>query len=180
MENLIKSAQQGNRNDYLKLFKQYENDIYRIAFMYVKNQEDALDVVQETAYRSFKSITSLKEPKHFKTWLIKITISCSIDLLRQSKKVAPLIAETQKMVEQQKWIEEKDGRDIPRSLWLRDLIDTLNETEKSIILLRYYEDCTIKEIKGILNIPLGTVKTILYRALKRLRNQVKEEDMYEG
>ena len=77
MLNLIKKAQKGNDKAFLTLFQQYEQDIYRTAFVYVKNQSDALDVVQETAYRSFKSIKDLKEPKYFKTWLIRIAISCA-------------------------------------------------------------------------------------------------------
>lgn len=77
----MKKAQKGNDEAFLKLFQEYEKDIYRTAFVYVKNQEDALDIVQETAYRSFKSIKDLKEPKYFKTWLIRIAISCAIDIL---------------------------------------------------------------------------------------------------
>lgn len=84
--NLIKKAQKGNDKAFCTLFQQYEQDLYRIAYVYVKNQNDALDVVQETAYRSYKSIKTLKEPTNFKTWLVRIAISCSIDLLRKQKK----------------------------------------------------------------------------------------------
>ncbi|WP_438823753.1 sigma factor [Bacillus sp. JJ1764] len=61
-----------------------------MAFTYVKNQNDALDVVQETAYRSFKNINTLKNPEFFKTWLIKIAINCAIELVRKNKKVIEL------------------------------------------------------------------------------------------
>lgn len=52
----------------------------------MKNQDDTLDVVQEVAYRSFKKIDTLKNPEYFKTWLIKITINCAIELVRKNKK----------------------------------------------------------------------------------------------
>lgn len=84
---LVENARKGNETAFLELFQEYENDIYRTAFMYVKNQDDALDVVQETAYRSFKAIKSLKEPKYFKTWLLKIAITSALELLRKRKKV---------------------------------------------------------------------------------------------
>lgn len=84
---MIEKARKGNDNAFLKLFQEYESVIYRTAFMYVKNQNDALDVVQETAYRSFKSIKNLNESKYFKTWLIKIAISCALDMLRKQKKL---------------------------------------------------------------------------------------------
>ncbi|MDQ0090474.1 RNA polymerase sigma-70 factor (ECF subfamily) [Paenibacillus anaericanus] len=170
---LVKKAQQGDETAYLELFQQFEVDIYRTAYVYLKNQEDALDVVQETAYRSFKSITSLKEPKFFKTWLIRIAISCSIDLLRQRKKVVQLKPEY--------YEGNKDGEDdnLPLSLSLKDLIDLLDEDEKSVIILKFYHDYTIQQTAEILSIPLGSVKTILYRALKKLRRLTEEGDLYE-
>jgi len=80
---LVTRARQGDEAAYLELFGLYEEDLYRVAYVYLSNPEDALDAVQEMAYRSFKSIKSLKEPQYFKTWLIKIAMSCSTDMLRK-------------------------------------------------------------------------------------------------
>ncbi|MEH6938738.1 sigma-70 family RNA polymerase sigma factor [Bacillus sp. JJ664] len=173
MIQLVKEAQQGNDHAFLKLFQEYENDIYRTAFVYVKNEEDALDVVQETAYRAFKSIKNLKEPKYLKTWIIKIAISCSIDVLRKQKKVVELKPEVEKV------LSSKDEKDLSLSMTLDDLIKLLNETEKKVIILRYYFDFTIKEVSETLNIPLGTAKTILYRGLNKLRKELNGDEMYE-
>jgi RNA polymerase sigma-70 factor (ECF subfamily) len=170
---LVKKAQKGDDEAYIRLFEQYEKDIYRIAFVYLKNQEDTLDVVQETAYRSFKSITTLKEPKYFKTWLIRIVISCSIDVLRQRNKVILLHPEYQE------FMTKEEDEDIPLSLSLKDLLDSLDDEEKSVIILRFYNDYTIRETSEILELPLGTGKTILYRGLSKLRSLVKEADFYE-
>jgi RNA polymerase sigma-70 factor, ECF subfamily len=171
--NLIKKAQKGNDNAFLTLFQQYEPDIYRIAFVYVKNQSDALDVVQETAYRSFKSIKNLKNPKYFKTWLIRIVISCSIDLLRKQKNVVQLKPEFEE------FISGDVNEDIDMEMTVRDLIERLNEDEKGVIILRFYEGLTIKEVSETLDIPLGTAKTVLYRALNKLRNDLKGDGVYE-
>ncbi|RNF41236.1 hypothetical protein EEX84_02500 [Planococcus salinus] len=59
LRNLVKKAQKGDDHVFYALFQQYKQDIYRLAFVYLKNQNDALDVVQETAYRSFKPIKTL-------------------------------------------------------------------------------------------------------------------------
>ena len=173
MLNLIKKAQKGNDKAFLTLFQQYEQDIYRTAFVYVKNPSDALDVVQETAYRSFKSIKNLKEPKYFKTWLIRIAISCAIDLLRKKKNVV------QMKPEYVEFISDDVNEDIDLEMTVRDLIERLNEDEKSVIILRFYEGLTIKEISEELDIPLGTAKTILYRALDKLRKNLKGDGVYE-
>jgi RNA polymerase sigma-70 factor (ECF subfamily) len=170
--NLVKKAQKGNEKAFLKLFQKYEEDIYRTAFVYVKNQEDALDVVQETAYRSFKSITTLKEPNYFKTWLIRICMSCSIDLLRKRKNVVHLNPESQENI-------PFEDQDVPLTVTLKDLLDSLNDQEKSVVILRFYHDYTIKETAELVELPLGTVKTVLYRALNKLKKQAKEGELYE-
>lgn len=83
----MKQAQRGDKKAFIKLFELCEEEIYRMAFIYVKNKQDALDIVQETAYRSFKCISNLKEPQYFKTWLIKIAINNSLELIRNRQGV---------------------------------------------------------------------------------------------
>lgn len=174
MIDLVRKAQKGNDHAFLTLFQQYEEDIYRIAFIYVKNQNDALDIVQETAYRSFKTIKKLKEPKYFKTWLIRIAINCSIDLLHKQRKTVQMIH----IVEEN--IAAEGNENIDLEITLHDLMEYLNEAEKSVVILRFYEDLTFKEISETLNIPLGTAKSILYRALEKLRNKMKGDDGNES
>lgn len=152
------------------MFQAYEEEIYRMAFIYVKNANDALDVVQETAYKSFKTISKLKEPRYFKTWLIRIAIHSSIDLLRQRKKVLHLFPR----VEETLFVEEEEHISLTVSLY--DLLNLLSEEEKSVVMLKYYQEYTLREIADILNIPVGTAKTILYRSLKKMRKNWKGGD----
>lgn len=168
---LVKKAQKGNDKAYLELFQKYEADIYRMAYVYVKNKNDALDVVQEVAYQSFKNISTLNKPEYFKTWLMKITINCSLTVINKNKKVVQLIPQFEVHT-------GEEVEDIAISLSLRELMDTLHEDEKSVILLKYYNDRTLKEISDILEIPLGTAKSILYRALNKLRQNLKEVENY--
>lgn len=170
MEKLVKKARRGNDEAFLILFQQYEAQIYRMAYMYVKDENDALDIVQETAYRSFKGIRSLKEPQYFKTWLLRIAIHSALDFLRKKEKVTgfePIEAD---------YIEGNFEDELLLKINLQDLINRLNEGEKTIVLLKYEEDLTFQEIANLLNMPLGSVKTILYQALKKLR-QWKGDDL---
>lgn len=167
MLHLIKKAQREDDKAFLSLFQRYEQDIYRIAFLYVKNENDALDVVQESAYRSFKSIKNLKQPKYFKTWLMRIAINCALDFLRKQKNMIQMKPDFEE------FISEEVNEDIDLEITLRDLLERLNEVEKSVIILRFYEGMTIKETAKTLDLPLGTTKTILYRALTQLRKNLK-------
>lgn len=169
---LVHKAQEGYDEAFLKLFQAFENDMYRMAFLYVKNKHDALDVVQETAYRSFKKISTLNNPEYLKSWLIKITISCATDLLRKNKKVTYLNPE------HAEFIGVNDG-DLPLALSLQDLIDSLNEKEKNLVFLKYYYGYTFDEISELVGTPSGSVKSVIYRALAKLRKRVRRVDMYE-
>lgn len=173
IKQLVKKAQKGDERAYIALYQQYEVDIYRMAYVYVKNQEDALDIVQETAYKSFSQIKTLKNPEHFKTWLIRIVINTALSQLRKEKKVVHLNPE---YVET---LHSNEKEDASLQIILKDLIEELNEDEKSVVLLRFYADHTISEISSLLDMPLGTVKTILYRSLGKLRMQMNREDIYE-
>lgn len=164
---LVKAAQKGDDKAFLEIFEKYEIDIYRTAYVFLKNKEDALDVVQETAYRSFKNISTLNSPQYFKTWLVKIAMSCATDLLRKQKKVVQL------KPDYTEWI-GTDDEDISLTLTLKDLLESLTEEEKHIVLLKYYYDHTFIEISEILEVPLGTVKSNLYRALDKLRKRGKD------
>ena len=169
---LVKKAQKGNDEAFLKLFQKYEEDIYRMAYVYVKNKDDALDVVQEVAYQSFKKINTLKNPEYFKTWLMKITMNCATNVVRRNKKVVHIKPGYEDFV-------GIESEDTPLSLSLQGFIDALEEDEKSIVLLRFYHNHTFKEISEVLEIPLGTAKSVLYRALDKLRKQYKEVHYYE-
>lgn len=169
---LIKKAQKGDDKAFLKIFQTFEQDIYRMAYVYVKNKHDALDVVQEVAYRSFKKIDTLQHPEYLKSWLIKITITCSIDCIKQNRKVVQLKPSDEQMM-------CTEDEDIPLSLSVQQLIDVLNEDEKSIVILRFYHGYTFREIADLLEKPLGTIKSILYRALAKLRHKAKEAEICE-
>lgn len=143
-----------------------------MAFVYVKNKDDALDVVQEVAYQSFKKIDTLRKPEYFKTWLMKITMNCATNVIRKNKKVVFLKPEFEEII-------GTEDEDILFSISLQELIDGLEEDEKSIVLLKFYHNHTFKEISEILDIPLGTAKSILYRALDKLRKHFKEGDICE-
>ena len=168
---LIKKAQKGHEKAFLKLFQMYEADIYRMAFIYLKNEGEALDIVQETAYKAFDKIESLKEPAYFKTWLIKIAISSSLNRLKRLEKIVPM---------QNEYINNMqfEQGDPTVKVLLQQILEELTSEEKGIVLLKYYEGYTFQEIADMLHIPLGTVKSILYRALKKLRVQVEEADFY--
>ena len=86
-DNLVKSARLGNDDAFYELIQQRKELLYRTAYAYVKNQEDALDIVSDTVYKAYRSLRKLKEPAFFNAWLTRILINCSLDHLKKQKRI---------------------------------------------------------------------------------------------
>ena len=100
-------------------------------------------------------------------------MNCAIDHIRQNGTVISLQSEWLENMEQ---ISETQEKEIILKATVEDLMNVLEVEEKSVILLKYYQQYSFREISELLQLPLGTVKTILYRALKKLREKAKEMD----
>ena len=177
MEELLRMAQRGDEKAFLELFSMYENQMYRVAFLHVKNEADALDIMQEVAYRMFKNIKTVKNAAYFKTWLTRITMNCAVDHIRKNSKVVQIGTEYLENTEE---ISESYEKEVLLGATLTELMTALEPEEKNVILLKYYYEYSFPEMSEILKRPLGTVKSVLYRALKKLKEQAKEVHLDEA
>lgn len=142
---------------------------YRLAFSYVKNPEDALDIVQESIYKAFSSLDTLREPSHMKTWYYRIIVNTAIDFLRKHKRL--ITVEDMELTGYDSGsVDQYEDFDLQKAL------DDLPEKYRSIIILRYFEDLKIEEVAELLNRKVSTVKTQLYKALDKLRISIEELD----
>lgn len=166
---MLKSAQKGDHIAFVQLFSTQKEQMYRIAFAYLKNEQDALEAIQEVTFRAYKNIKKVKEPKFFSTWLTRIMINYCIDDLKRKKRflVSDSKAQTGSLTE------EKDDL-----ISLEAAIKVLKPSFQEIIILKYFQDMTIEQIADHLGRPSGTIKTWLSKALQELRKQVTKEDRY--
>lgn len=145
-----------------------QNTLYRLAYSYVKNKENALDIVQESIFKSLKSIDQLNEIGYLKTWLYRIVINTSLDFIKKHGRM-------QAMDDDVLHSFMPEQRDVERDYDLYEAIDQLKEPYKTIIVLRYFEDLKIEEIAEIQNENTNTIKTRLYAALRKLRIKMEEK-----
>lgn len=131
---------------------------YRIAFSYVRSEADAQDIVQESAYKAIYHANKLKKPEYAKTWICRIVINEAVSFLRKRKKeqAEPMLAD---MADR----EREDMTD------LRTALEKLAPEEKSVIILRFFEDMKLDEIAAVCQESVSTVKSRLYRTLKKLK-----------
>lgn len=165
---LVKKAQKGDEKAFLKLIQTEKEKLYRMAFMYAKNEGDSLDIVQETIYKAYKAIGKIKEPSYFSTWMTRILINTATDFIKKKNKVIPLEQDLIERFEASEQLMLEDKMD------LFTAIGELPEKYKTVIVLRYYKDLTIKQISEFLECPEGTVKTNLHRAIFELQGKLKE------
>lgn len=138
------------------LLNHYEN-YYRLAFSYVRNQADAMDIVQEGAYKAMLRADTLREEHFAETWVYRIMINEAKSYLRKNRREYGEVDEN--------LAAEEEYADMD----LREAVDKLPEPEKTLIFLRFYEDKPLAEIAEILQENLSTVKSRLYRTLGKLR-----------
>ena len=144
-----------------------KDKLYRIAFTYTKNKDDALDIVQESILKALKSAHTLKNTNHIKTWYYKVLPSTAIDYNIKNSKVIPI--SDQLIVDNQgKWDNYED-------IDLKKALDLLTYDQRMVITLRYFEDMKIKDIAELTNENINTIKSRLYKALEILRINIKED-----
>lgn len=147
--------------------------MYRIAFSYVHNPDDAMDIVQESAYKAIYNAGQVKNEKYIKTWICKIVIHASVDFMKKNQKEIP--------VEQLYGMDEPSVQDTYQDFDTMQALDSLEEREKAVVILRYFEDRKLEDIAIILDENINTIKSILYRSLKKLKIEIqKGEPNYEG
>lgn len=143
--------------------------MYRLAFAYVKNRDDAMDVVQESACKAIAGADALKDGGASRSWLFRITVNAALDVLRRRGRETAA-----------QELPETGREDAYRDLDTLRALDALDERERTVVVLRFFEDLKLQEIADVTGENLNTVKTVLYRSLKKLKIRLTEGGPYHG
>lgn len=146
-----------------------QNKFYRLAYSYVQEEQAALDIVQNAVCRALERCFGLKNPLALKTWFYRILVNEALQYLRKSKRETPLTEDISAALSYEERAFSADRQTYEAVLQLA-------EPMKTVVLLHYYEDMTLKQIAEITNTPLSTVKSRLYSALKKLKQILKEAE----
>ena len=141
--------------------------LYRLAYTYVKNPDDAMDVVQESVYKAIQNASGVRSRGAIKGWLCRIVANTALDFLRSRAREVP--------VDQ---VPETGREDTYQDLDTLRALERLEERERTVVVLRFFEDMKLQDIALTTGENLNTVKTILYRSLKKLRIQLMEGESF--
>ena len=132
--------------------------LYRLAFAYTRSREAALDIVQDTVVQALTHAASLRSAEAVKPWVYRILVNESLAYLRRNKRF---------LLEQQ-----AEDADIGERLDVYRAVERLDPKLRTVVMLRFYEDMRLEDIAHITGANLSTVKSRLYTALGRLREEL--------
>ena len=144
--------------------------IYRLAFSYSKNQQDAEDIVNESVRRALDGIEKLRNEEFLGTWFFRIVVNTANTYLKSRSKLIYL----DEIMEEYLTAEDKY-----QNTDLYEAVMKLDSKYRIIIVLKFYEDLTIERISKILGENISTVKTLLYKAIKKLKLEISKEDLLD-
>lgn len=154
MEELIRRARAGDGAAFVELIEGQKGTLYKVARSYLHNDADAADAISETVLACFEKLGTLRQPRYFRTWLVRVLIRKCQDMLRERKRSVPL-EEAAPVA----YIEQGHAR-----VEFLALLDSLDEKYRTVLLLYYGEGFTVGEIAQAMDLKVETVKTRLKRA----------------
>jgi RNA polymerase sigma-70 factor (ECF subfamily) len=173
---IVARAQAGDTGAFEKLVIEHQSYVYHLAFRVLGNEQEAEDTAQEAFVRAWQSLPRFRAQARFSTWLYRIVTNLCFNRLPKLRRELSAIGD-----------DEMDGRadldaglahdgleDAERRAWLHRQIDALPESYRLLVTLRYQRDLAYEEIASITSLPMGTVKTGLFRAKERLRSALAE------
>lgn len=168
---LIQKAQKGNHDAFAALVDEHQRYVYNLALRVVKDENEALDLTQETFVRAWTALPNFKGQSQFRTWLYRIiTNLCYNRLPNLRRSLNDLGDDVMEDIPETKFnapADEFESNETRKHL--RQALADLDENYCLLITLRYQNELSYDEIASTLNLPLGTVKTGIFRAKAQLR-----------
>ena len=175
----------GNQRAYAELLENYRESLYLLMLKMVNNPYDAEDLTIEAFGKAFRNLSQYTTDYAFSTWLFKIASNNCVDFLRKKKLSLLEIDKGYTMEDDSRSFELNDNEPNPeermfdkeKATQIRKLVNTLKPQYRRLIELRYFEELSYDEISSQLNLPLGTVKAMLYRAKYMLQPIIKRDEI---
>ena len=162
MEALVTAAKNGDKEAFVQLIRINKQSMYKAAWVYLRNEQDIADALQNTILSCYEKIQGLREVKYFKTWLMRILINECKDILRQKNHDTEL----------DNFSEGVHCEELNLCEW-KQLLLCLDEESRKIVELYYFDEFSVKEISALLEMNSNTVSTKLSRARAKLKKVIR-------
>lgn len=175
---LIRRVRTGDRQAFTELVTRYQQDVYKLAYGFFRDRDDALEIVQETFMRVYEKIDRFGQRETetaFRNWVYRIAYNLCIDFYRKFRK---------KKADDRELFEFYDGRDRESTNFedsldrvhfkhtLKKCVMDLSKRQQTVFMLKQYSELKHHEIADVLNLSVGTVKSLYHRAIKNLEKRL--------
>ncbi len=178
-EEAVRRFLEGEEDAFSRIVRRWETKVYNLAWRMLGNREDAQDIVQETFLSVFKSISKLRDPRSFSTWLYQITLNhCRARRRTRTPDVSldgPIFEEAGEekslasgLPAEQQGMEAFETVDL-----IRKAMMGLSEDHRTAIILKEYVGLSLEELADVMDCPLSTAKSRLYHGLRGVQRNLK-------
>ena len=177
---LVKRAKAGDYQAFDLLVLKYQSRLISTAFKFVKDLQIAEDLVQDSFIKSFKSIGSFREDSTFYTWIYRITVNTSKNYLVSKKRKGEILQTD--ISKEENYVIELMDKETPEDLFHASqlhkiIIESLNglgEETKTALTLREFDGLSYEQIAEVVNCPVGTVRSRIFRGREVIDDAIKE------
>ncbi len=178
-EQLVEAALKENPDAFGEIVKRWERKIFALCFGMLRREEDARDAAQETFIAAYRNLGNFRGDAKVSSWLHRIAVNQCLTKQRRSKVRAESYLEDETVGNELKFATPshlspaRTTEQNERHLLVRQAVSSLPEDLREVIVMKEFNDMTFQEISDSLEIPLSTVKSRVYTALKQLRMKLE-------
>ena len=172
----VARAREGDSQAFRALVERHSRTIFRLAHRMTGNEHDAEDVVQETFLRAFRQLDRFEARADFGTWLYRIAVNCSIDLMRKRRETTTDDPDGMEQMATSSPHGQGDAPDLDRLVFSAEIrqrvgaaLDRLSRMERAAFVLRHFEGQSIDEIGRALGLRSNATKHSIFRAVRKMR-----------
>ena len=173
----VKASQQGDQDAFAVLVQRHQRRVFRLSLRILQDDEDAGEITQEVFLAAWQGLPAFRGEARFSTWLYRITYHCCLRQLERRKRERSLHA----VIQAEQILEDKQAEDIldlrDRQAIVREQLEQLPTSYRVVLILRHFHEMTYEEMANILSVPVGTVKTHLFRARNLLKDRLLAQNL---
>jgi RNA polymerase sigma-70 factor (ECF subfamily) len=181
-KNIFKIYKKNNKKGFNLLYKKFNRHVYSICYRYTNSKEDSLDLTQEVFIKIYKSMDTFNTEKTFKPWISKITVNTCLNYIRSNKTKNNITSIDEEILENKLKASGSTEDSIlfyDTKKHLENEISNMPDTIKIVFILRYFNKMSYSDIAKTTALPLGTVKTNLYKGKRLLKNSLINKGVWE-
>ena len=171
---LVDAARHGSSDAFGELVDHYRKPVVRLAYSLTRDADEAKDIAQDAFLRAYRRLESFRPDRPFSRWLFVIARNASLDAIRRRRRAQALPPADGAVLEPSPEDWAMRNAEVER---VREALESLPEHYRVVLELYYTSGLRYREIADVLAIPIGTVKTYIARAKRRLRDELWHEEM---